>query len=318
MYGYTFNIRRRNKVRCMIYRIIALLLPVVLMSSCSLLQFAQPQPVISPPARPEVILFKADRTNIESGSSTILYWEVAGADSIVIDGGIGQVQASGNTIIKPSELSTYNLTACNDGGTAVCSVIVNVKPFVKVMGTTTTASVSTAPSEKLIVLPDIDENESYVFYGDAVMVGADDHYVVLRNNPSSHNPTWTELKAFLQADQTDRHAYIRGQYTCGDFAETLHNNAETAGIRAGLVAIELQIEGSLEGVVNHSLNMFNTTDKGLIYIDDTSSSQGYYADKIVDVRLNKDYTPISIFPQAGQMQTWPSMGRVIAFDIQQW
>jgi hypothetical protein len=290
-----------------------LLLSTILLGACSILPAA---PVQLP--RPEVSLFKADRSNIEKGSSTTLLWEVKGADTIIIDGGVGSVPSTGSREIKPTGISAYNLTASNAGGTVVCSVIINVKPFVKVTPTTTTASAATGPPAALQVLPKLAKTDSYVFYGDAVMVGADDHYVVLRNNPAAHNPTWAELKAFLQADMTERHAYVPGKYTCGDFAETLHNNAEAAGIRAGLVAIELMPANMADGVVNHSLNMFETTDRGLVYIDDTSSSQGYYADRIGDVAVGKDYVSVSIFPQPGQMQTWPSMGKVLAFDIQQW
>jgi hypothetical protein len=289
-----------------------LLLSTVLVGACSSLPFNAPA---APLPRPEVANFKADKTNIESGASTTLRWEVKGADTVTIDGGVGNVSATGDAEVKPSGISAYNLTASNAGGTIVCSVIINVKPFVKVTGTTSTASSATAPHAALQVLPRLGANESYVFYGEAVMVGADEHYVVLRNNPAARNPTWAELKTFLQNDATEKHAYITGKYTCGDFAETLHNNAEAAGIRTGLVAIELQKDGV---IINHSLNMFETTDRGLVYIDNTSSSQGYYADRMGDVALGRDYISVSIFPQPGQMQTWPSMGKVIAFDIQQW
>lgn len=290
------------------------MLSTVLMGACSLL----PQPAPAPLPRPEVSLFTADKSNIENGSSTTLRWDVKGADNVIIDGGVGTVPSTGSREIKPSGLTAYNLTASNTGGTVVWSVIINVKPFKKVTPTTSTASSASGPPAALQVLPKLAKTESYVFYGDAVMVGADEHYIVLRNNPAAHNPTWAELKAFLQADMTERHAYVTGKYTCGDFAETLHNNAEAAGIRAGLIAIELQPANLADGVVNHSLNMFETTDKGLVYIDDTSSSQGYYADRIGDVAVGRDYTSVSIFPQPGQMQTWPSMGKVVAFDIQQW
>lgn len=269
-----------------------------------------------PAHRPEVVSFTVDRSNIEKGTSTVLHWNVIGADTITIDSGVGPVAAVGSREISPSDLSAYNLTASNEGGTIVSTIIVNVKPFVKITTTASTASSAIAPPAALKVLPKLGPNESYVFYGEAVMVGANEHYIILRNNPVAHDPTWAELKAFLQTDNTDKHVYVKGMYTCGDFAETLHNNAEQIGIRTGLVAIELQ--SSDGSVVNHSLNMFDTTDKGLLYIDETSSSQGYYADKIVDVALGRDYISNSIFPQPGQMQVWPSMGKVLAFDIKQW
>ncbi len=296
-----------------------LLIFTLFVGACSMLPLNTP-PAATAPAlpRPEVSLFTADKSNIDKGSSTMLRWQVQGADTIVIDGGVGTVPATGSKEIKPEGISAYNLTATNAGGTVVCSVIINVRPFVKVTPTTSTASPVSGPPSALKYLPRLAANENYVFYGDAVMVGADEHYIVLRNNPAARNPTWAELKAFLQADTTERHAYITGKYTCGDFAETLHNNAEAAGIRAGLIAIELQPASLSEGVLNHSLNMFETKDRGLVYIDNTSSSQGYFADRLGNVAVGLDYTSVSIFPQPGQMQNWPSMGKVIAFDIQQW
>ena len=296
-----------------------LLLSSLWMGACSLLPLsseAKPAAQEIPP--PQIILFRADRSNLENGDSTMLRWEVSGADRIVIDGGVGSVGANGNMQIKPSSLSAYNLTASNAGGTVVSSVIINVKPSIEVANIAVTASSSSSPPhDALSILPKLDANEEYVFYGDAVMVGADGHYIVLCNNPAARNPTWAQLKAFLQSDTTDRCSYVEGNFTCGDFAERLHNNAEAAGLRAGIVAIELQSPDN-DIIVNHSLNMFETTDRGLVYIDDTSSSQGFYADKIVNVSVGSEYIPVSLFPQPGQTQTWPSMGRVLAFDIQQW
>jgi hypothetical protein len=275
-------------------------------------------PTSAPAANPEVIFFRADRSKIENGTVATLRWIVDGADSVVIDHGVGQVVASGSIDVRPSEITAYNLTAFSRSGTVVSSVIINVVPVVKTASVPPSPAVNPGgfpPGVPSNMLPDLNANESYVFYQGAVMVGADDHYIVLRNNPAARNPSWSELKAFLQADQTDRRAYVTGKFTCGDFAELLHNNAEAGGIRAAIVAVELRPDGMAEGTTNHSLNAFETTDKGLMYIDTTSSAQGFYADKEVRVEVGQEYEPVSIFPQPGQMQTWPSMGRVVAIDI---
>jgi hypothetical protein len=280
------------------------------------LLFAVPPP--APVAGPAVLFFKADISKIENGAAATLRWNVDGADRIVIDHGVGEVTASGHADVRPSAITAYNLTAFNKGGTVVSSVIINVMPVVKTASVPASPAVNPGgipPGVPSDMLPSLKANESYVFYQGAVMVGADDHFIVLRNNPAARNPSWAELKAFLQSDQTDRHAYIAGNFTCGDFAEMLHNNAEAAGIRAAIVAIELRPAGTLEGVSNHSLNAFETTDKGLMYIDTTSSAQGFYADKEVRVEVGQEYEPASIVPQPGQLQTWPSMGRVLSIDI---
>jgi len=272
--------------------------------------------------RPDVVIFKAEPSKVESGSTTRLRWDVNGAETIIIDHGIGRVGGSGNIHITPSEITAYNLTAVNSSGTVVSSVIINVVPVVvkpASLPVPPPAFSSMRPSNVPAgLLPKLKDNEEYVFYQGAIMVGACNQYIVLRNNPSAKNPTWEELKAFLKADQTDRQAYIAGTFTCGDFAEILHNNAEAAGIRAAIMAIELKPAGLTEGVIRHSLNAFETTDHGIMYIDDTSSSQGYYADKEVNVVVGDDYAAVSIFPQPGQMQNWPSMGKIEAIDVFQW
>jgi hypothetical protein len=71
-------------------------------------------------------------------------------------------------------------------------------------------------------------------------------------------------------------------------------------------------------IINHSLDAFETTDRGIMYIDDTSSTAGYFADKLAALKIGDDYICTSIFPQPGLFQTWPSMGKVLAIDIFQW
>lgn len=269
------------------------------------------------PAPPVILAFSANPSKIENGSSVLLRWEVNNADIVFIDNGIGFVDVAGSLEVRPYELTTYNLTASNITGDVGSAVIINVLPFMRVASAVNNQDASSNEAYSS-VLPKLDVNESYVFFNQAVMVGADDHFIVLRNNPEARDPTWAELKTFLKSDMTDRHAYITGQYTCGDFAETLHNNAESVGIRAAIVAIELASPASPGVIVNHSLNAFETTDRGIMYIDDTSSSAGYYADKVASVRIGDDYVCVSLFPQKGQLQTWPSMGRILTIDIFQW
>lgn len=304
-------------------RLIFLTFSVLALAGCSGFQLAALLPKAAAPPRPYVVIFKAEPSKVERGTATRLRWEVSGAESIILDHGIGSVEGSGSLEISPSDITAYNLTAVNSGGAVVYSLIINVVPPVVVKPASPPpappASSGITPSNTPTgSLPKLKDGEAYVFYQGAVMVGADDHYIVLRNNPAAHNPTWAELKAFLQADQTDRKAYVSGKFTCGDFAEMLHNNAEAAGIRTAIVAIELKPDGLAEGVINHSLNAFETIDHGMMYIDVTSSAQGYYADREAKVIVGGDYAAVSIFPQTGQMLNWPSMGKIEAIDVFQW
>jgi hypothetical protein len=263
--------------------------------------------------RPQIVHFVATPSKIENGQSVLLTWEVEDAEKVSIDHGIGEVPLTGSKEVKPDALIAYNLTATNAGGVAGSAVIVNV------VHVTHTGSPASPPE----IVPDITPTSTapatpYVILNGAILVGADGHYVALRNNPAARNPTWAQLKAFLQQDDTDKKIYDSKSFTCGDFAETLHNNAEAAGIRAALVGLLLK-PASLQGEgVKHSLNCFETTDSGTVYIDATSSSQGIYADKIVDVTIGKDYIPVAIFPQAGYSQTWSNMGKIEAIEIIKW
>jgi hypothetical protein len=93
--------------------------------------------------------------------------------------------------------------------------------------------------------------------------------IELVNNPNAIDPTWQQLKEFLVADQTDAKTYDRFFYMCGAFAEDVHNNAEIEGIKAAWVAVDFEGGGA-----GHALDVFQTTDKGLVYVDCTGESGG--------------------------------------------
>lgn len=152
-----------------------------------------------------------------------------------------------------------------------------------------------------------EEIQEYVEHTHARMVGADGNPIELLNNPEATDPTWQELKQFLWEDKTDQLLYNQTSFVCADFAETLHNNAEENGLRAGFVTVDL-------GSQLHALNVFNTTDKGLILIDDTGLSypHSFSADKIVAVNKGSEYQPEPIFDST----QWESIGTVSDIWIQ--
>jgi hypothetical protein len=133
--------------------------------------------------------------------------------------------------------------------------------------------VSNAPQEVPVTV-NITENPRYIYENGAVYVGGDGEPIELINNLNVTNPTFAELIAFVKEDPTDEHYYATDvdvyvgaaevPYVCSDFAEDVHNNAEAAGIRTAWVSIDF--EGDDEG---HALNAFETTDRGLVYIDCT-------------------------------------------------
>lgn len=142
--------------------------------------------------------------------------------------------------------------------------------------------------------------------------------VCLVNNKAATDPTWQELIAFLRIDNTDGHPYIFGSFMCGSFAEMLHNNAEEAGIKAAWVHVDF--EGSGEG---HALNAFNTTDRGLVYLDCVGEfikpivplggeSVDFNYDKVAYVEIDNEYGLISLYVAESPQYTFYEQ------YIQQW
>ena len=79
-----------------------------------------------------------------------------------------------------------------------------------------------------------EETPGYIYTDGAIECGGDGEPIVLVNNPDATNPTYAELVAFIIEDTTNTNDYVKGgpeAYVCADFAEEVHNNAETAGIR---------------------------------------------------------------------------------------
>jgi len=67
------------------------------------------------------IWFTASPDVIKKGQSVTLTWQVNNASIIEIEG-IGMIEASGSKKVKPTENTTYTLTAIGDGGTRISSV----------------------------------------------------------------------------------------------------------------------------------------------------------------------------------------------------
>jgi ABC-type transporter Mla subunit MlaD len=117
--------------------------------------------------------------------------------------------------------------------------------------------------------------------------------IILINKSTAKNPTWEELLDFLQEDKTDKKLYVTGVYECGNFAKDLHNNAEAKGIRTAFVAIQFYNE------ISHAINAFKTTDKGLVYIDDTADSEPSpirNLDRLVEMAKDELYRESFLFP----------------------
>ena len=84
--------------------------------------------------------------------------------------------------------------------------------------------------------------------------------------PMVKTVSYDDVMRFLAEDLTDQILYEPCKMVCWDFAEKLQQNARKAGIKCAVVT--LAWEGSNR---SHVINAFQTSDKGLIWIDVTGS-----------------------------------------------
>ncbi|MFC2003551.1 hypothetical protein ACFLV4_06395 [Chloroflexota bacterium] len=97
------------------------------------------------------------------------------------------------------------------------------------------------------------------------------------------NPSWAELKAFLDLDDTDSLTYDEDTFDCSGFAITLRDRAWKYGLRCAYVKVRF-----MEEAIGHTLNAFQTTDKGLVYVDAIEN------DTIAYVQVGKAYGTIVV------------------------
>ena len=139
--------------------------------------------------------------------------------------------------------------------------------------------------------------------------------VCLINYKNATDPTWGELISFLKRDDTDEQPYIEDSFVCADFAEMLHNNAEASGIKAAWVGADFEfvlptlVTPPLAPIApynfssatdkklsygfsfpgeGHALNAFNTTDKGLVYVDCTRGFSSLIIAELTDSEERKE------------------------------
>jgi len=211
-------------------------------------------------------------------------------------------------------------------------------------------------SESIFIPENVYGNYSFglVKGPDGVLSNSYGDFIVLINNENSKDPTYNQLVTFLKRDKTDEYSY---QYTissmgsyygtaeshvnltfvkgivdgvedmikprvCGDFAQRLHNSAELKGVRCGYVSIDLEgytdpYNYGISSNTGHALNVFNTTDKGLIYIDCTGGVGGppNHDTIIKTFQKGKKYIPESLFPQLGWETKWGNMGKITSIYI---
>src|SRR6516225_3302223 len=72
---------------------------------------------LAPPAPPSVAL-SASPASAQAGQSITLTWSSTNATSITLQPSVGRLATQGSTTVKPSESTTYTVTATGPGGSA--------------------------------------------------------------------------------------------------------------------------------------------------------------------------------------------------------
>lgn len=108
--------------------------------------------------------------------------------------------------------------------------------------------------------------------------------VTITNNQTARDPTMAELLAFLRQDSTEDYAYSYPSFVCTNYAVILHNNAEANGIRSAFVAVAYATPPG------HALNAFETTDEGLVLVDDTSG-----VDAFAKITMGQEIAEVPVF-----------------------
>ena len=109
-------------------------------------------------------------------------------------------------------------------------------------------------------------------YSDGYMQGVKDG---ARRGWTIRDPTYSETIQFIFWDTTDSNTYDQDSYNCFHFTADVKSNSYEAGYRCFLVYLVLN-EGA------HAIVSFNTTDKGLIFIEPQD-------DRVITPRVGQPY-----------------------------
>lgn len=71
------------------------------------------------------------------------------------------------------------------------------------------------------------------------------------------DPTFAEMKEFIENDCTEQMSWVEGVFTCYDFSNRVLNNAKLQNIRAGRVHLD----------DSHAIVCFDTVDEGMWFLE---------------------------------------------------
>ena len=82
---------------------------------------------LAPPASPSVAL-SASSASVQAGQPVTLTWSSTNATSVTLEPSVARVAAQGSTTVRPSQSTTYTVTATGEGGSAHASAQAIITP----------------------------------------------------------------------------------------------------------------------------------------------------------------------------------------------
>jgi hypothetical protein len=113
--------------------------------------------------------------------------------------------------------------------------------------------------------------DNYADFRDVPTKTVEVEKIVYRDNPVASAPaaadasitkaTCQQVVDWLAQDKTDSTPYDKDSFTCVDYCVKVKENATLAGIKCGILYVWKE-----DGTA-HSLSIFDTIDKGLVYVE---------------------------------------------------
>ena len=105
------------------------------------------------------------------------------------------------------------------------------------------------------------------------------------NKYELHDPTYNEVANFIASDTTDEIPYDGETFDCEQFSQLVNNNSENQGIRCAYVILYFNDTNT-----GHAIVGFNTTDRGMVYIEPQSDEW------VENLEVGNDYWTDCIVP----------------------
>jgi hypothetical protein len=207
---------------------------------------------LAPPASPKVAL-SASPTSAQAGQQVTLTWSSTKATSVTLEPSVGGVAAQGSMTVRPSQSTTYTVTATGPGGSAHASaqVIVTAAP---------TPAAARGPSQEEIPS---DQQQ---------MRGLDEQIQEMKSDALSMSAELSQLEEkLLYPSGTQVAIFV----------------ALAKGDRMRLDAVRLQIDGELVAHYIYSAKELEALRKGgvqRIYVGNVASGD-HKLDVLVDGKL---------------------------------